>query len=165
MAKLDASVWKGIDRTSMLACLESNPTRRGADGLVHWFKSQQIPCIGISTGLSLFNEITRQELALDEVVLSNDLEFAGDTCTGNVVINVEEYQKAEILKQVLMRYGIDGGGVVAFGDSQADIAMFELASLAVAVFPTSTEIRDSADLVIDLEPIDRICDRLASMCG
>jgi phosphoserine phosphatase len=164
MAELDASVWKGVDRGRMLECLKSNPLRQGARRLVRWFKDRAVPCVGISTGLSLFNEITARESGLDDVV-SNDLLFSGRTCTGKIVVNVEEDRKGDALRRVLERYRVDGASMIAFGDGRADLAMFEMASLAVAVFPRSEEVSRKADLVIESEPIDAICERLASIYG
>ena len=161
MARLDASAWKGFTRERMLASLSSNPLRAGAAQLVAWFRSRDIPCVGISTGLSLFNDHTSQQLGLDEVV-SNELVFNGDVCTGEVIVNVEEDGKAGGVKQVLRRYHIDQGTVVAFGDGKADIPMFDLASIGVAVFPRSPEVRQKADLVIESEPIDRVVEQLAA---
>ena len=135
LAELDASVWKGFDRAFMLQALDSNPVRSGARKLVEWFSSRGIPCVGISTGLSIFNEITKQELGLDEVI-SNDLVFAGEICTGSIVVNVEENGKVNVLDSVCRRYERESGdAAIVFGDSDADIAMFEAATIAVAVFP------------------------------
>jgi HAD superfamily phosphoserine phosphatase-like hydrolase len=157
MVELDASVWKGFDRASMLQSLESNPIRSGAKHLVKWFSAQRIPCVGISTGLSLFNEITKQELGLEEVV-SNDIEFEGEVCKGSVVINVEEAGKADVLSKICQQYQCEPrSAAIVFGDSAADIPMFQIARVAVAVFPQKTEVAEKANLVVDTEPIDRVC--------
>ncbi len=130
MAELDASVWKGFDRESMLQALASNPLRNGAKNLVEWFRSRQIPCVGISTGLSLFNDITRQELGLEEVI-SNDLEFEDGVCTGLVVVHVEEAGKADVLSRLCQRHQCEpGSGAIVFGDGAADIPMFQSARIA-----------------------------------
>ena len=158
MAELDASVWKGFNRESMLQSLESNPVRSGAKHLVEWFSVRRIPCVGISTGLSLFNEITKQELGLDEVI-SNDIEFEGNICTGSVVVNVEETGKADVLKEICQRYQCESrNAAIVFGDGKADIPMFQVARVAVAVFPRNTEVSEKANLVVDKEPINGICE-------
>jgi hypothetical protein len=41
--------------------------------------------------------------------------------------------------------------------------MFDLASVSVAVFPRSEDVAGKADLVVQTEPIDHICETLASM--
>lgn len=160
MSELDAALWRGAARDEMMVALDTNPLRAGADRLVAWFRAQGTPCVGISTGLSLFNDVTAKELGLDEVVC-NDLVFDGDVCTGEVVVHVEEGTKAAVMKQVLRRYRVDGGDVVAFGDGPADVPMFALATVAVAVFPNAAEVREQADLVIDTEPIDTVIGRFA----
>ncbi|MFC1452180.1 HAD family hydrolase [Verrucomicrobiota bacterium] len=163
MAALDASVWRGFTRKRMLSSLASNPLRDGAGQLIAWVKVQGVPCVGVSTGLSLFNDHTAHQLGLDEVV-SNELVFSGETCTGEVIVNVEEDSKAEVVRRLLQRYEIDGGKIVAFGDSEADVPMFDLAAVSVAVFPRSPEVRRKADLVIESEPIDRVVEQLAEYC-
>ncbi len=157
MAELDASVWKGFDRESMLQALASNPIRAGAKNLVEWCRTKQMPCVGISTGLSLFNDITQQELGLDEVI-SNDLEFEGRVCTGSVVVQVEETGKADMLRRICQRYLYEPrSATIVFGDGVADIPMFQSAHIAVAIFPRNAEVSEQANVVVDAEPIDSVC--------
>ena len=155
LAALDASVWKGFDRASILQSLESNPIRSGARELIEWFKALQIPCVGISTGLSVFNDVTSEELGLDEVI-SNDLLFEGEVCTGSVSINVEEDGKAEVLRAMIERY--ECSSTIVFGDGTADVALFKTARVSVAVFPRHAHVSDEAHLVVNTEPIHEICD-------
>jgi len=164
MATLDVSTWKGISRKRMLQCLDTNPIRDGAYRLVQWFRVRHIPCVGISTGLSIFNDITKTMLGLDEVICNAPV-FSEDICTGTVIINVEEQGKANVLRQILQRYEIKDNEIFVFGDSRADIPMFELASVSVAVFPRSEDVAGKANLIVDIEPIDCICDKLDSILG
>ena len=160
MATLESSVWKGVDRRLIIQSLESNPIRSGARKLVEWFKVRQIPCVGISTGLSVFNDVTSEELGLDEVI-SNDLLFDGDVCTGSVSINVEEDGKADVLRSMSQRY--ECNSTIVFGDGAADVALFQTARVSVAVFPRHAHVSDEAHLVVDTEPIHEICDDIERM--
>jgi len=165
MARLDVSVWNGFDRSSMLQSLESNPIRPGAKDIIRWFNSRGIPCVGISTGLSLFNEITKQELGIDEVI-SNDIVFVDEVCTGSVVVNVEETDKAELLQNVCQQYHCEPErSAIAFGDGNADIPMFRGAFLSVAVFPRNPDVATHADIVVDTEPINTVCEELEQRLG
>ncbi|HVO83643.1 MAG TPA: HAD family phosphatase [Syntrophobacteria bacterium] len=152
-ARLDAALWRGVLRARMVAALDENPVRRGARELVSWFTSKAIPCVGISTGLSIFHEHTARDLGMDRVIC-NELHFDGDICTGEITINVREESKGDIMDKVLAAYGVRPEEVVAFGDGKADIPLFRKAGLGIAICPVHTEVRESADHVVEAEPID-----------
>ncbi len=153
-ARLDASFWRGHTREQMVAALDTNPLRQGARELTRWFASISIPSVGISSGLSLFNEITANELGIKEII-SNELHFDGDICNGEISVYVHEQNKGEIMDGVLERYTIEGEQVVAFGDGMADIPLLKKAGLGVAICPSSDNVRFSAERVVGSEPIDR----------
>jgi len=152
--RLDAELWRGQSRQSILAALETSPYRDGAKELVRWFTARSIPCVGISTGLTIFNEVTLAELGLTEV-LSNDLHFDNDVFNGQISIDVREDNKSDLMNEVLARYGVNPAQVVVFGDGSADIPLLTKAGLGIAVFPSKDKIRFAADHVIDVEPIDK----------
>ena len=152
--RLDAELWRGQSRQSILAALKTSPYRDGARELVAWFTARSIPCVGISTGLSIFNEVTLAELGLTEV-LSNELYFDKGVFNGQISINVREDNKSDLMNEVLVRYGVEAAQVVAFGDGSADIPLLANAGLGIAVFPSKDKIRLAANLVIDDEPIDK----------
>ena len=160
-ARLDAALWRGVLRARMVAALAGNPVRRGARELVGWFTSKAIPCVGISTGLSIFHEHTARDLGLDRVIC-NELHFDGDVCTGEITINVREESKGEVMDAVLAEYGVRAEEVVAFGDGKADIPLFKKAGLGVAVCPVHAQVRESADYVVEAEPIDGALEIVAS---
>ena len=94
MAMLDASLWGGVPKEKIMECLRNNPLRKGAKELIQWLRKKSITCVGISTGLSVFNEITKSEIGLDYII-SNDLLFSKGFCQGKVLINVEEDNKID----------------------------------------------------------------------
>ena len=153
-ARLDASFWRGHTREKMIAAIDTNPFRAGARELIGWFTSRSIPCVGISSGLSIFNDITALELGIRESI-SNELEFDGDIFKGGISIRVHEKNKAEIMDEVLTRYSIIEEQVVAFGDGTADIPLLTKAGLGVAICPLNDKVRSSAECVVEAEPIDR----------
>jgi phosphoserine phosphatase len=160
-ARLDAALWRGVLRTKMMAALHENPVRRGARELVGWFTSKAIPCVGISTGLSIFHEHTAQDLGMDRVIC-NELHFDGDVCTGEITINVREGSKGEIMDEVLVEYGVRAEEAVAFGDGKADIPLFSKAGLGIAICPVQDQVRESAHYVVEAEPIDGALEIVAS---
>jgi phosphoserine phosphatase len=153
-AQLDASLWRGYTHERLVTTLEANPFRAGATDLVDWFRSRSIPCVGISSGLSIFNDITARELGLKEVI-SNELHFDSDICSGGISIQVNEANKAEIMDEMLERYAVTGAQVVAFGDGTADIPLLTKAGLGVAICPSNDKVRSCVDQVVGAEPIDR----------
>jgi phosphoserine phosphatase len=153
-ARLDASFWRGHSREKMVAALEANPFRDGARELIGWFTYRSIPCVGISSGLSIFNEVTTRELGLEEIIC-NELEFDGDIFNGTISIQVHELNKGEIMDEVMKRYSVSEKQVVAFGDGRADIPLLTKAGLGVAICPANEEVRSVADHVVAKEPIDQ----------
>jgi HAD superfamily PSPase-like hydrolase len=159
MTRLDVKCWKGIPRDEMLKVLKHNPIRKGAHELIDWFRQKNVPCVGVSTGIDLFNNSTAKDLGMDEVV-SNNLLFDNDICTGEVVINVEEARKDEILKTFAKKYQVELTDIISFGDGDADIALFKNSAVSVAVFPRNHKVKESADFIIESEPIDSILKEL-----
>jgi phosphoserine phosphatase len=153
-ARLDASLWRGFPRQTILAALETNHYRRGARELTAWLTSRPIPCVGISTGLSVFNEQTARELGIQEVI-SNELHFERGICSGEVSIRVSEDAKGEVMERLLGRLGISSRQAVAFGDGTADIPLLSRAGLGIAVCPAHERVRECAAQVVESEPIDQ----------
>jgi len=153
-AELDAALWRGYSRENIVEALEFNPFRAGARELVDWFNSRSIPCVGISSGLSVFNDVTAEELKIKEII-SNELQFEGDICNGKIAIQVNEENKGRVMDKVLQRYRAAEEQVVAFGDGTADIPLLQKAGLGVAICPSSEMVSFSAVHVVGEEPIDR----------
>ena len=153
-AQLDASFWRGSTRETIVTALKTNPFRDGARELIDWFTLRAIPCVGISSGLSVFNEITAVELGIKEVI-SNELQFDGDICNGEISIQVNEENKGEIMDEILERYSVRDEQVAAFGDGTADIPLLRKAGLGIAICPSNDKVRSSARHVVGNEPIDR----------
>jgi phosphoserine phosphatase len=153
-AELDAALWRGHSREKIVAALQLNPLRAGARELVGWFNSRAIPCVGISSGLAIFNEVTAEELGIKEII-SNDLKFEGNICNGKIAIQVNEENKGQIMDKILSRYNTMEKEVVAFGDGTADIPLLTKAGLGVAICPSNNVVRFSADHVVGEEPIDK----------
>ena len=161
-AGLDAALWRGRSRREIAGALASNPLRDGAAELVRWFTDRAIPCAAISTGLSVFASVTADELGIGEVVC-NELLFDGPTCRGEVVVNVTEHNKADVLRDVLARADAEARHAVVFGDGPADLAMFEAAGIGIAVCPIDDAVRAAADYVVEAEPVDSIIEALETI--
>jgi phosphoserine phosphatase len=149
-------LWRGFARTSFMTALNGNSLRQGARELVGWFTARSIPCVGISTGLTIFNNPTARELGLTQVI-SNEPHFEDGVCNGEISVHVREDNKGQVMDAVLERYAARPGQVVAFGDGTADIPLLTRAALGIAVCPSNDRVRDCAQHV-QLEPIDGAID-------
>ncbi len=152
LCRLDAAEWRGATRENILQALANNPLRQGARELIGFLKARGIACVGLSTGLSVFHDVTAIELGLNEV-LCNELCFADGLCAGEVIVNVTEDSKAAAMEQLMARYSSSAARTIVFGDGRADIPMLNRAGLSVAVFPRSAEVARSARYVIETEPL------------
>ena len=154
-AELDAALWRGYSREEIVGALALNPLRAGARKLVDWFNARSIPCVGISSGLAIFNEITAEELNIKEII-SNELQFEGSVCNGKVAIQVNDENKGQVMDEILRHYNTAEEQVVAFGDGTGDIPLLTKAGLGVAICPANESVRFSADHVVGEEPIDGV---------
>lgn len=152
LCRRDAAMWRDVPRSRILDALDSNPLRAGARDLVQWLANRQVVCVGLSTGLSVFHDVTAQSLGLAEVVC-NELLFDGDRCTGEVAIRVTEDGKAAAMDEILARHGCRAAQTMVFGDGPADIPLLRRAGVAVAVFPREAEVANCADYVLHREPL------------
>jgi phosphoserine phosphatase len=155
LCRLDAAQWRGVRREAMLEALATNPLRDGALELIGWFKGRGVACVGLSTGLSLFHEVTAAALGLSQVVC-NELCFEAGRCTGEVIVHLAEDEKSTRMDQLLREFGCDASQTVVLGDGTADIPILARAGLAIAVFPRSPEVAASAHCVVSAEPISRV---------
>ncbi len=153
LCRLDASLWKGFTRDRIVDALKIDPIRKGARNLVKWFNSNSIPCVGISSGLSVFNNITAKDLGIEKII-SNDLLFDDNICIGKVNINVNEESKIQIFKEVLSQYSVTPKEVVVFGDGPGDISLLMEAELGIAICPLNDTVRRNAKYVVEAEPIN-----------
>lgn len=142
MCEKDAFLWKDKSKNDMLVPLASNNIREGVSEMIQYLKKQKFLCIGISTGLSFYNEVTVNEVGLDYVI-SNDIIFEDQKCTGEVIVNVEEYKKDIILNNVLQKERINGR-IISFGDGKSDIDLFKNSHLSFAVHSKYDEVKKAA---------------------
>jgi phosphoserine phosphatase len=152
-AALDAALWRGYGRREILAALRTNPLREGARDLVGWFASRAVPCVAISTGLSVFNDVTASELGIGDAI-SNELVFDGDICAGEAIVRVREDNKRDLMEELLEIHSVRPEDVVAFGDGTADIPVLTAVGLGIAVCPANEGVRSCVSHVVETEPID-----------
>ncbi|NME69618.1 HAD family hydrolase [Flammeovirga aprica] len=142
MCEQDALLWKGKSKEEMLVPLQKNSIRSGSAALISYLKENNFRCIGISTGLSLFNDITSEIVGLEKC-FSNEILFEEGICNGEVKVKIEEFQKHKVLKQFIEENNITGK-VISFGDGKSDIDLFKNSDLSFAVHFKYDEVKEAA---------------------
>ena len=140
----DANLWRECPKLELIEMLKSNPYRPGAEAFVNWFSLRGYDTLAISSGLDVFNTVTCAELCIN-CHISNKLRFGpDDKCLGSVEICVTETNKGEILQAFLNSSAVHYDRVIAIGDGNGDIPMFEVADVSLAYMPTSNSVRRAA---------------------
>lgn len=155
--RLDAWLWKGIERVTMEAAFQKNPYLPGAQETVQTLKRAGVYIAVVSTGLLLQAEQAQADLDLDRII-ANELLFEHGIATGEARCHVREGTKGPIVAQLQAEFGAEPADCLIVGDGASDVDMFAYAHLGVAVNPSSEHVRLAADLVLetpDLRPLIR----------
>jgi phosphoserine phosphatase len=143
----DASVWKGIRVENLKRIVDAVPYHQGASELQAFLRAKGLKLAAISSGLSILAERIERDFGLDYAV-ANDLLVTDGVLTGEVRINVPHDGKAQWMRRVMARFGVNGPETIAIGDSQGDLAMFALSGFTIAFNSSSPELDRVADLVV-----------------
>jgi phosphoserine phosphatase len=158
--QLDAGLWKGVARATLVGLLRENPYLPGAKEPIRSLKQAGVLVALVSTGLSLHAEQVQAELDIDRIV-ANELLFENGIATGRARLHLPEGSKGGIVARLQAEWGAAPEECLAVGDSSSDADMFPLVRLGVAVNPWSDRIRQEADLVLeepDLRPLLSLVD-------
>jgi phosphoserine phosphatase len=153
--RLDAYLWKGIERATIEAAFQKNPYLPGARETVRALKDAGVSVAIVSTGLLIQAEQVQTELGLDRII-ANEILFEHGVATGEARCHVSEGAKGPIVAQLQAEFGLKPGDCLVVGDGTSDADMFAHARLGVAVNPSSDRVRLAADLVLetpDLRPL------------
>jgi len=149
---LDAAHWKGRPVSELRSIADSIPYRDGVRETVAGLRAAGTLVGVVSTGLNLLAERVRDDLGLDDTIC-NHLEWEAGLLTGRVGINVDHDRKDAALHQFCRRFEVSPAQVIAIGDSDGDIPMFEKAGFSVAVRPASRRTAEAASVVLDHESL------------
>jgi phosphoserine phosphatase len=141
----DAAHWKGMVESDLRAVTDAIPYRPGARECVGALQKRGLLVGVVSTGLTLLAERAIHDLGL-AYAIANRLVARGGVLTGEVKINVEHGRKGEAVDLFCGQFGVDYRDVIAVGDSEGDISMFEHSGFSVAFNPRTERTARSATI-------------------
>ena len=108
------------------------PITKGARRLIDALKSYGFKTAILSGGFTYFGRYLQKELGMD-YMYANELEIKDGMLTGKHIGEiVDGNKKAEYLKEIAEKEGIDIGQTIAVGDGANDLPMLNLAGLGIA---------------------------------
>lgn len=131
------------------------PLTEGAERLVHNLRRLGLKTAIISGGFTFFGERLKGRLGID-YLFANRLEIRDGQLTGRVEGEVvDATRKAELLRAIAKREGIDLRQVIAVGDGANDLPMLGLAGLGIA-FHAKPVVKEGAGHAISNLGLDAI---------
>lgn len=158
---------KGLDESVLAGIAERLPITEGAERLVSTLKTLGYKTAILSGGFTYFGEYLQKRLGID-YVHANELAIENGRVTGEVSgVVVDGQRKAELLREIARKEGIDMEQVIAVGDGANDLPMLSIAGLGIA-FRAKPIVRENAKQSISTLGLDGILyllgisDRLSS---
>ena len=122
--------------------LDKVKIRNGAKELISEIKKMGIEPIIISGGIThLANRISK-ELGIDKYYANDILEDENGNIYGK--INLDSRDKGAVLRKILDENNIKESEVVAVGDEEVDIGMFEIAEISIVVNTENSKVIEKA---------------------
>lgn len=131
------------------------PITKGARRLINTLKSYGFKTAILSGGFTYFGHYLQKELGMD-YVYANQLEIKDGVLTGGYLGDiVDGNKKAEYLKEIAKKEGIDISQTIAVGDGANDLPMLNLAGLGIA-FHAKPTVKDNAQSSISSIGLDGV---------
>ncbi len=151
----DVALWRGLHRDFLTDLVRQIPYTPGAREAISELKRRGILTALVSTGLQFHADLVKADLLLDYAI-ANEVVFDGDIATGEAVIHVHEANKASIVSDLMEKENISKDECLAVGDGEADIGMFAMCRIGVAVQPASELVRCAAQIVLEEPNLARL---------
>ncbi|PKN08749.1 MAG: phosphoserine phosphatase SerB [Deltaproteobacteria bacterium HGW-Deltaproteobacteria-8] len=149
------SLLKGLDAKVLEEVAATLPLTEGAERLISNLKRLGFKIAIISGGFTYFGERLKQRLGID-YVFANKLEVKEGRLTGRVTGPiVDGARKAELLRRLADKEGIDLQQVIAVGDGANDLPMLGIAGLGIA-FHAKPKVKAGARQSISTLGLDAI---------
>ncbi|WP_445957124.1 phosphoserine phosphatase SerB [Yeosuana sp.] len=131
------------------------PLTKGARRLMDTLRSYGFKTAILSGGFTYFGNYLQEELGID-YVYANQLEIKDGVLTGGYLGDiVDGNKKAEYLKEIVKKEGIDIAQTIAIGDGANDLPMLNLAGLGIA-FHAKPTVKDNAQSSISSIGLDGV---------
>ncbi len=165
-AKLDAMLWRGRTFDEVMAALRKVGVRKGAKELIDFAKSKGLKVIAVSAGIDTLYFVLKERGVDFDYFFANKLVFdKGGRVTGHVISVVEAGSKGEFVKVIAKVLGIDTSEIIAIGDSEVDIPMFEVCGYSIAFNPKSSEVASKAKKVVTGNDLYGVLEELKKLLG
>jgi phosphoserine phosphatase len=146
---------KGLDESVLAEVAARLPITEGASLLIDTLKSLGYRTAILSGGFTYFGERLQKMFGID-YVYANELEIVAGKVTGRVTGQVVDGQrKADLLRDIARREGIDLQQVISVGDGANDLPMLSIAGLGIA-FRAKPLVKQSAGHSISTLGLDGI---------
>jgi phosphoserine phosphatase len=146
---------RGMDASVLEKIAQRLTLTEGAPQLIATLKSLGYRTAILSGGFSYFAEHLQRRLGIDEVH-ANTLDIQDGKVTGQVVGRIVDGQrKAELLRELAEREGIQLAQTIAVGDGANDLPMLSIAGLGIA-FRAKPLVRQNANQAISSVGLDGI---------
>lgn len=146
---------KGLSEDVLHEVAINLPITKGARRLIDTLKSYGFKTAILSGGFTYFGHYLQKELGMD-YVYANQLEIKDGKLTGGYLGDiVDGDKKAEYLKEIALKEGIDIGQTIAVGDGANDLPMLNLAGLGIA-FHAKPKVKDNAQSSISSIGLDGV---------
>lgn len=146
---------KGLDASVLESIAQSLKLTEGAEHLMRTLKALGYKTAILSGGFTYFGEYLQRKLGID-YVHANALEIENGKVTGRVVGRVVDGQrKAELLREIASKEGVNLEQVIAVGDGANDLPMLSIAGLGIA-FRAKPLVRANAKQAISTLGLDGI---------
>jgi len=146
---------KGLSEEVLHDVAVNLPLTKGTKRLIDTLKSYGFKTAILSGGFTYFGHYLQKELGID-YVYANQLEIKDGVLTGGYLGEiVDGNKKAEYLKEIAVKEGIDISQTIAVGDGANDLQMLNLAGLGIA-FHAKPTVKDSAQSSISSIGLDGV---------
>jgi phosphoserine phosphatase len=153
--KARVALLKGLDESVLAGIAEGLKITEGAENLVSTLKLLGYKTAILSGGFTYFGHYLQRKLGID-YVYANELVIRDGHVTGEVEgIVVDGKRKAELLREIAQREGLDLEQVIAVGDGANDLPMLSIAGLGIA-FRAKPIVRENAKQSISTLGLDGI---------
>jgi phosphoserine phosphatase len=146
---------KGLSEDVLHDVAINLPITKGARRLIDTLKKYGFKTAILSGGFTYFGHYLQKELGMD-YVYANQLEIKDGVLTGGYLGDiVDGNKKAEYLKEIAQKEGIDISQTIAVGDGANDLPMLNLAGLGIA-FHAKPKVKNNAQSAISSIGLDGV---------